>query len=227
MLKKKYKILLKIIILIIILNFFLIYFGKKYLIRFDEFIYENNNIIIKNKLNNLIKNINGLDYHETLYSFTYNKDKEIVGANFNSNIINKYLSLYINEFENDLNDFLYNEYLYKYGKSFKTSNNSYLYVPLGIIYNNPFLYNIGPNIILSYNVINSFSFKIDMDVKNYGYNNILIMLYLNVTVDQSIIKPVLEKTNTTSYKFLLSSNIVYGRVSSILNNGFSLQSDII
>lgn len=224
MLKKKYIILINIIIVLIFFLIFILHFGRKYIYRLNTFIYENNNIIIKNEINDFITHINTLDY-KNIYDFKYNDKEEVVGATYNVNFINDYLKSYIDDFKKNINNDLYSKYLSKYFKKLKINNRTYLRVPLGIIYENPFIYNFGPDLFLSYDYITSYNFKIDFDAKNYGLNNILVNIYLVVKIDQSIFKPVLKTVNSNEYRFLLSSQLVYGRVSNFLTSGINMQSD--
>lgn len=223
MLKNKYILLKDIILIIIFLIIFIIYFGNKYIKKLNTFIIENNSIIIKNDLNDFINSLTNIDFNN-LYIFQYNEKKEVVGAEYNSSYINKYLISYTKHFKEYINKDLYNKHLSKFYKKIKLKNKVYLLVPMGIISDNPFIYNFGPNIFLSYDYLTTYNFNLEFDAKNYGLNNILVNIYLVVNVDQSIFKPVLKSVNNTKYKFLLSSSLVYGRVSNFLTNGINMQS---
>lgn len=224
MIKRRYKIILFIIIITIFIYIFIYSIGKKYMKRLDEFIISNNKLIIKNELNNFILKLDNINYQD-MYFFNYNNNHEIVGVSFNNENINKYLKGYIADFKENISDILYSKYLSKYYKKIVTKNKTYLLVPMGIISDNPFLYNIGPNIIMSYDLINSFNFNIEFDCRNYGLNNVLTTIYLKVSVDQNIIKPTLKRVVNKEYRFLLSSQMVYGRVSAFLTSGISEQSE--
>ena len=137
------------------------------------------------------------------------------------NMILKNYTLYISNY---LSKTMNLSHLKEYFKVLKTKQNYYLIIPLGIISDNPFLFNLGPNIFLSYDLINSPSLTIDLDVKNYGLNNVLVNIYLNINIDQKVLKPVLNKTNTHNYRFLISSKIVYGRVSPFIGGNITTSS---
>ena len=222
--RRIYKYLFYITIIFIFYLFFTLYIGSRYLKRLNKFISENNNIIIKNELSNYISE-NKFPNINNLYNFTYNNDKEIVGANINTNYVNSYMMDYLNNFKY-LNDgkITYEKYLKSYYKYIKTKNNTYLFVPIGIIYENPFIFNLGPNVILSYSYINNLLFNIDIDISDYGLNNVLVNIYLDITFEQSVLKPILSKVSNEKYRFLLSSQLVYGRVSSIISDGYSVKS---
>lgn len=223
MIKKKYIILIDMMIVALFFILYIFYFGKKYVNKLNKFIYENNNIIIKNELNEFINTIDYVNYNN-IYTFHYNNNDEIIGADYNTNYINKYLVKYTNKFKKNTQHNLYNKYLNKYFKKINLKNNIYLMVPMGILSDNPFIYNFGPNLFLGYDYLCTYNFYLDFDAKNYGLNNILVNLYLVVDVDQSIFKPVLTTTNKNTYRFLLSSQIVYGRVADFLNSGINIKS---
>lgn len=223
MLRKKYIYFFDLLIVIIFVMLFIFIFGQKYLKRLDTFIVQNNNIIIKKELNKFISDLPNID-PSLLYNLEYNSDGEVVDANYNSQNINKYLSKYTNQFNLHINKVLYHDYVDKYFKNVTVNRNNYLLVPLGFIYSNPFIYNFGPNIFLYYDFMSTFNFNLEFEAKNYGMNNILVNIYLVVNVDQSIFKPILKNVNTTSYKFLISSSMVYGRVSNFFASGINMQS---
>lgn len=219
------KIFIKLLILLIINYFLLKYFGNLYLFRLNTFIKENNNIMIKTNLNKIIKNNNVITLNN-LYSVKYNNDKEIINITLNINEVNKYLSKYLRIIYDSLEDCNYG-YLNKYYKNININNRFYYLLPFGMISDNPFLYNSGPKVIVSYEFINIPTLKIDVSIRNYGLNNSIAETYLIVNIDQSILKPILYSIGTYNYKFLISSNIIEGRVPTYLGSSINTQSDSI
>lgn len=212
-------ILTVLIFMLILIN----YYGKRYLNRLNKFITENNRLIVKKEINNFIIS-NKIDDSKKLYKLIYDDNKNVTSAELNINYINYYLSDYIKSFNDHLKNSLYNELTKDYFKSIKTKNNTYLLVPIGIIYDNPFLFNVGPNIILHYDYISSITFNVELDISDYGLNNILVNIYLNLDVEQSALKPILDTTNKYNYRFLISSNIVYGKVSDYVGTNITSKS---
>lgn len=219
-------IILKILIIIIINIFLLKNIGNKYLKKFDIFIGENNKLYVKNKVNEFILK-NKSDFNIPLYHVTYNDDGEIVNLDLNINEVNMYLQSCLSRIKNILNSNDYNS-LNKYYQGFKSvSNNNYYVLPIGIISDNPFLYNSGPKVIFYYDLINTPILKFEVNVKNYGINNALVETYLIINIDQSILKPVLYETSSYKYKYLLSSKIINGRISNYLGTNLSISSDAV
>lgn len=216
----------KLLILIIINLILLKKVGSRYLNNFNRFINENNNLVIKSKINNIIKN-KQIDISSDLYYVIYDDNNDIVDLNLNLNSINKLLSIYLDILSNEINDNNSYNYLDRYYENINVDNssNKYYLLPLGMISNNPFLYNIGPKIIVSYDLINIPSLKIEINVKNYGLNNAIIETYFLVHIDQSILKPVLYNISSYDYRFLLSTRIINGKLPSYLGTTLSKGSD--
>ena len=215
---------LLIITIIILINIFLVRnIGNKYLKSLNIFIKENNNIIVNRSINNIIKNDLIYDISD-LYNIIMNQNDEIVSLNLNTNQINKYLKLYVTKLSKTYDENSYAKYIKKYYEIIKTNKNTYILMPMGIMYNNPFLYNVGPKIIMSYNYINSYNLKVKVDIKNYGLNNALVETYLIVNFEQKVIKPILKKASSYEYKFLLNSRIINGRIPTFIGDNITTES---
>lgn len=216
--------LIYIILLFIIIIIFINYYGNKFIKRLNTFIVESNNLYINKKINSYIIKHRLMDTNN-LYIFTYDNKNNITGASLNVEKINNVLTKYIDDFSYYLKNTDFINYLIKYYKSLKINKKNYITMPIGIVYNNPFLFNIGPNVILAYDDILLVNIYFSFDYKNYGINSIISNIYLNIDVDQKIIKPILENNNKYNYKILISSEILTGNFSGIISSGFKLQSE--
>lgn len=226
--KKHKKIILwfiKISLVIIIDYLLFFYIGNKYIKSLNAFISQNSSISIKKGINNIILN-NKLDVGEKLYIISYNDKKEITNLSLNINEANRFLGRYL-DLVNDSLEKLNNSYLTDYYDSIKIKDRYYYLFSLGILTNNPFLYNFGPKIIMTYDYINTPFIKISVDVKNYGINNALCEVYLIINIKQSVLKPIIKDIKTMEYKFLISSEIINGRISNYLGTNLNLESDYI
>lgn len=214
------------VFLIFLFNYIvLIYLGKSYFIKLNGVINQNNNIIIKQKINDFIRS-NTLSYEDDLYSVIYNDNHEIVDINMNLNRVNIYLSDYITIFSESLND-VDLKYLRKYYESIKFNKREYFLIPMGVLSGNPLLYNYGPKIIFSYDSLYIPSLKMEITAKNYGLNNALIETYLIFHIDQNIFKPFIKTIALYDYKFMISSRIINGRVSNYLGTTINKESEYI
>ena len=208
----KYKKILYVILIIIVFLYYLLFLGKLYLKRLDSFISHNNNLIINKEVANYIKD-NNLGDIPSLYVIKYNEKGEIISSSLDSRKINEYIGKSIKKLSSSIDNKIYISYIEKYFKTLKINNRKYILVPFGIVTNNPFLYNFGPKIVLSYYLITSLLFNVEVNIKNYGLNNVIVETYLTVKIEQTILKPVVNKVTTYNNKFLLSTDIVYGKVS--------------
>ena len=208
----KYKKLLYVILIIIVFLYYLLFLGKLYLKRLDNFISHNNNLIINKEVANYIKD-NNLGDIPSLYVIKYNEKGEIISSSLDSRKINEYIGKSIKKLSSSIDNKIYISYIEKYFKTLKINNRKYILVPFGIVTNNPFLYNFGPKIVLSYDLITSLLFNVEVNIKNYGLNNVIVETYLTIKIEQTILKPVVNKVTTYNNKFLLSTDIVYGKVS--------------
>ena len=223
---KKINIIILKLFIILVSEFLLIKnIGILYLKKLNIFIKENNTLLLKKEINHIIRN-NLIYYDTNLYKIIYNDNHEIVSIDLNVNKVNEYLSSYIDLIDNSIKSISY-DYLGKYYKSFNTSKNKYYLLPLGMISDNPFIFNTGPKVLINYDLINVPVLKIKVNIKNYGLNNALVETYLLVHVDQSVLKPVLSKVSSYDYNFLISSKIINGRISTYLGTNLTTQSDSI
>lgn len=92
-----------------------------------------------------------------------------------------------------------------------------LLVPLGSSFNNTLLYDIGPKIPVKISFLENIDAYLDVNVLEYGINNALIKLYINISMEQYIEMPIDKDKNVINYKFLIASKIVNGKVPDFYN----------
>ena len=199
--------------------------GNLYLKKFNVFISENNKLMLKREINKIIQ-YNSVSLNEDLYFVNFNNENDIVSVDLNIKEVNNFLSSYISLIEKSISHSSF-KYLNQTYKHLKTNKHTYYLVPLGMISDNPFLYNSGPSVLIIYDYINIATLKLDVFVKNYGINNALIQTYLLVHIDQSISKPILHNFSSYDYRFLLSSKIINGKVSNYLGTSLNVESGVI
>ena len=85
-------------------------------------------------------------------------------------------------------------------------------VPLGIIFDNPILNNIGPYIDIKFTYLGDIKSNIETSVKPYGINNALISLSVFVEVSNQITLPLVTERVTISNEIPISINIIEGKV---------------
>ena len=65
------------------------------------------------------------------------------------------------------------------------------------------------------------------NVKNYGINNALIEVYMNITMYEEVLIPYIDKKINNSCKILISSQIIEGIVPDLYNGLISSDSSLI
>ena len=85
-------------------------------------------------------------------------------------------------------------------------------IPFGIIYDIPILVGIGPSIPFKVNVLSSVNSSINTNVKEYGINNSLIELILNIELTIQIILPFSSENKKIEKQIPLDTKIIQGKI---------------
>lgn len=190
--------------------------------------YHIENIVIKNvnkSVYNSIFIIFGSDElgNENLLnavSLNTNNDGEIVSIDYKMNIAYDILSKCMNDLYSDITS-LDMDSLYKSG-----INNVY-YLPMGLIYNNVLMDNLGFRIPCKIDFISDIDMGFKTKVKNYGVNNLLIELYIVIDVKNFIMSPSTYKEFGETYEILVASKIVMGRIPMYFGDSMEKSSTIL
>lgn len=184
---------------------------KIYSIINDQLNYNNNKLIMdcietndltKEKLNDLIM-------------MNKNKNDEILSFNYNLENTYKILNVISEKIKNNM-----------YSKNFDTQNKNYqkmndgivLFYPIGIFLNNIYLNNFGPKIPIKISYYSSMISSLKTKITNYGINNVMIELYLNISIVNNVTIPVLNKDYNNDYSILLAATVEIGKVPTFIGN---------
>lgn len=175
--------------------------------------YHIENIVIKNVNKSVYNNVfsilgsDELGSEELLevISLSKNNDGEVISVDYNMNIAYDVLSNCMEDLYSSITS-LDMSSLYKSG-----INNVY-YIPMGLIYNNVLLDNLGFRIPCKINFISDIDMGFKTKVKDYGVNNLLIELYLVIDIKNHIMSPSTYKEFGEKYEILVASKIVLGRI---------------
>lgn len=96
-------------------------------------------------------------------------------------------------------------------------------IPMGVISNSPFLINLGPKIPVCIRFIDSIFSNVKTRLTDYGINNALLEVYLNVTVSYEILLPVTQNTQEKTYELLIDSKLIQGKVPEWYSKSFENQ----
>lgn len=237
--KSKNKILTIVIIIlvsIVTLSFlFINYYSKKaipLLISYAEAETKKLTILVINKA--VTKQINNMDTEE-LFSITYNKDGEIILIDFNSKNSSKILStmtslveLNLRAIEEGKIDMLelpdnsldeYDMNLLEKGIIFE--------IPLGVVTNSTFLYNLGPKIPVKLSLVGDVSTGFSTEIEEYGINNALLKVMIDIEVDTQIILPITSNKMTIDCSIPIAIKVIQGKIPEYYSNGFTTRSNIV
>ena len=167
------------------------------------------------ELNKLLKN-------NKYYEIVKNNDGEIESINFDTTILNEALIIVsknvrkrLNEIEEGKN--LPSEMFYS-NLNKKIKNKMVYMVPIGIVFNNAFLYNLGPKIPVKIEYSGNVGLDVKTSVKAYGVNSALIEIYVYVEVTQRTILPFTSKDTKLTSKIPIVLKVVKGSVSNYISN---------
>lgn len=98
---------------------------------------------------------------------------------------------------------------------------SYFYIPSGIIFNTTMLNNVGPRIPINLEIISSVNPNLKTEVTEYGINNSLIEVYINVIVDVKMILPMHANTMQIVVVVPLAVKLIQGEVPKYYQRGYA------
>lgn len=231
--RKKYKKLNFIIIIIItvIIGIFYTfrYINKKVLPVLIDYAESEANKIATTVINHAINNevTNNLNTDD-LFITTEDNNNNIKSIDYNPIYVNKILSLITNSVqdsliklqEGDISELGISSSIYYFNEK-KLKNGVIFEVPTGVAFNNILLSNLGPKIPVKLNMIGDLSTNINTAVTEYGINNALVQINVNVKVVEQLILPYISKKMTIETNIPIAIKLLQGEIPSYYFNGLS------
>lgn len=189
------------------INFLNNYFGERVSIYMSNrgTVYTQN--YIKNAINESV--VNELDI-DSMYLITKDSNEKITSVLINTAQVNKILSLTNNSMENSI---------------MKLSEEK-LELPLSIILGENLFNKMGPNISLRILPVGKYECDIISSVSEYGINNSLFEIYINVSVLIETIVPLQKVESKVNCKIPLVVQIIQGEVPRYYYNTSELVPDV-
>ena len=221
----KFNIFIIVIIICFIISIFTLnIFSKKVLPIFMNYAVSQIKIKTTSLINKVVSeevsNISNLD---ELISITKNSSNDIQMIDFNSGYVNKLLvsttKSLLNKIEN--NNIFDNSIISKYEDGFIYE------IPIGSIFNNIFLNNLGPKIPLKINIIGDVFANINTEIKEYGINNALLEITVNVSVTEKVVIPFISENINVSLSIPVFLKLIQGNIPIYYGSGFERNSNII
>lgn len=217
--KKLNKIVIIAIILLILATFILKYVNKEISPKLINYA----SLEIK-KLSNLIitESINEEEFEklnvDDIYKITKNNNNEILTVDINTVILNKMIKKATENIQQRLKKLEKGEVD---ENNQENKNGVVLKIPLGEIYNNFLLADLGPKIPVKLKIIGNIETKINTNVKNYGINSSLIELSLDITVKEKVILPISTNEIRVNQTFPLTIKMIEGKIPNYYSNGIN------
>lgn len=101
-----------------------------------------------------------------------------------------------------------------------------LEIPSGIVTNNYIFAGLGPKIPVKISLTGEFESYVSTDVKEYGINNAMITIYINIKVSEQITMPFITNKITVENKIPIFMSLVNGNIPNYYIGGFDKNSNI-
>ena len=100
-------------------------------------------------------------------------------------------------------------------------------IPSGLFLKDNIISNIGPKIPVKIDMKGSITTNIDTKLTNYGINNALIEIFINITLEEQILLPFTVKSITVENNIPIVLKMIEGSVPKYYSNGINQTSPIV
>ncbi|MBQ7141440.1 MAG: sporulation protein YunB [Bacilli bacterium] len=175
---------------------------------------------------------NEIDLEELIIT-TKNNDGEIQTIDFNPYLVNKVLNSITNSVQLNLKWLqegkvdmieLPEGVIVNYDNA-KLKQGIIYEMPMGLITKNAFLSNLGPKIPVKLNLVGAVECGVNTKVNDYGINNAVVEISVNVKVSEQVSLPFTSKLVEIETDIPVAIKIIEGKVPSYYSNGISKNSD--
>jgi sporulation protein YunB len=222
---KKNIIIFIIISVIVLTSFFLNYLNNKIMPRVMAYAKINTEKIGTIIINDAIskKVLENLNTNE-LFIITRNSNDDIVSIDFNTVVVNKILTTATHQIELSLTFLekdkidaidLPNNIMIE-----KSANGIYFLIPAGVAFKTAFLSNLGPKIPVKLEYTGSVTSNISTNITNYGINNALMEVYLDISITLKVIIPFISEDVVIETKIPLIIKMINGKIPEYYLNGY-------
>lgn len=167
-------------------------------------------IIINRSINSDLLNSVDMD---NLFIITKGNNDEVMTISLDSVIVNQITDNISDACEDNLR--LIEQTNYAELKKKFNIEEEYFYVPSGILTKNTLLNSIGPKIPISLKMIGNVTSGIKTEVKEYGINNSLITISVEITVEMMVILPFSSDYVSITNLVPISIKLIQGKVPNV------------
>ncbi len=172
---------------------------------------------------------------ENLFIITKDDNGEIKTIDFNSALVNKFLTTTTSSVQVSLRQIeqgdidtlqLSDDVEVEFEKD-KQEKGIIFEIPMGIVWQNSLLSNLGPKIPVRLNIVGDITSNIKTKVTNYGINNALVEVFINMQIDEQVILPFSSKKISITNDIPVAIKMIQGTVPNYYFNGLEQESPIV
>ena len=163
-------------------------------------------ILNKSASDNILDNFD----MDKLFIITRNNSDEVISITLDSGMVNRITNKISDVCEENLRKIEDGKFK-EIKKDFNISE-EYFLVPMGVIFHNTVLNGVGPKIPISLKMIGNVTSGIKTDVKEYGINNSLITISVNIQVELMVLLPFSSDFVSVSNTVPIAIKLVQGKV---------------
>lgn len=166
---------------------------------------------------------------EDLYIVSKKENNEITSVDFNPAIVNKVLTKVTSSVQMNLKNLeegnldlleASDDVLIYYDKE-NLKKGIIFRIPSGIVFNNSLLTNIGPKIPVRFTLVGDVLSGINTKVTNYGINNALLEVSVNIKLTLKVILPISTKEVNVETNVPIAIKMIQGNVPNYYSNGLN------
>jgi sporulation protein YunB len=166
---------------------------------------------------------------EDLYIVSKKENNEITSVDFNPVIVNKVLTKVTSSVQMNLKNLeegnldlleASDDVLIYYDKE-NLKKGIIFRIPSGIVFNNSLLTNIGPKIPVRFTLVGDVLSGINTKVTNYGINNALLEVSVNIKLTLKVILPISTKEVNVETNVPIAIKMIQGNVPNYYSNGLN------
>lgn len=158
-----------------------------------------------------------------LITINKNKKDEIIYVDVNYDYANQIIQEVVGNIQKNINN-IRND---KKQELQSYNGNIYLKIPLYLYGNGTLLNNLGPKVAVKLNFYEYVLGTIDTEIEQYGINNVLLKVYLDIELNQKMIIPYQEKIVKNNFRLILGTKLINGIVPDIYGGLLQNNSSII
>jgi len=163
------------------------------------------------------------------------ENNEIKSIDFDPVKLNKFLTKIIDKVQMNLKLLevgdidkldLDNSGLVYYDKE-KIKKGIFYEIPMGVVFNNTLLANLGPKIPVKFTLMGEVISNLETKITDYGINNALIETSINLKLTEKVLLPISSKSIDVEYNIPLSIKMLQGSIPEYYFNGLESKSIVV